>query len=116
MRSLHCLAAFLALGPVSTAARAEDSALIQWLNQLDSRLPKTVADCAAGQLSPFEEATNAVERWAAEVALFRGVERPEQALPRVEDLVGAQQRVDQLLERTLAMRTAFTMVELGERK
>src|SRR5262245_57690898 len=116
MRSLHCLAGFLALGLLSlAAARAEDSALVQWLNQLDSRLPKTVADCTAGQVAPFDEATDAVERWAAEVALFRGVERPEQALPGIEELVGAQQRVDQLLERTLAMRTAFVAADLGER-
>src|SRR5262249_52451083 len=106
MRPLHFSGALLALGLLTLAgARADDSALIQWLNQLESRLPKTAADCAAGSLGPFEEATDAVERWAAEAALFRGVERPEQALPRVEELVESQRRVDELLERTLSMRT-----------
>jgi hypothetical protein len=119
MRTIRWIVLFCVFGVVPLAgfaARAGDSPLSQWLDHLDARLPKSAADCAAGQRGPIEEAADAVERWAAEMALYRRIERPEQVLPRVDELVAAQQRVDQLLEQTLALRTAFASADLGTRR
>jgi hypothetical protein len=111
-----CVASWLLLTLPSQSAYGQGSQLSQWLDHLDARLPKTAADCVAAQNGPVAEAADAAERWAAELALYRRIDRPEQVLPRVDELVTAQQRVDQLLERTLALRTAFASADLGNRR
>ena len=52
MRIIRWIALFCIFGVAPLAgfaARAEDSPLSQWLDHLDARLPKSAADCAAGQ-------------------------------------------------------------------
>jgi hypothetical protein len=95
-------------------AAAQESAISQWLTHLENRLPKTAADCATNKAGPVEEAADAIELWAAELASFRALSRAEQIVSRVEELVAAQDRVDRLLERMLALRTAFAAADLGD--
>jgi hypothetical protein len=104
--AVYCLAAsWLFLHAV--AVGAEESELSQWLTHLENRLPATVEDCTDTRAQNAAEAADAVEKWAAHVALFRGLTRPEQVFAPTTELLAAQQRVDLMLDELLRLRTAF---------
>jgi hypothetical protein len=107
------LAAAVLLAGLASLAPADEPALRQWLEHLEGRLPKSVADCTPQRRQSVAEAADAVEKWAAHLALFPRTSRPEDVFAPVVDLVVAQQRVDRLLDTALDLRTRFAAAPAG---
>src|SRR5690606_27747700 len=95
-------------------AQAQDAAFEQWVGLYGDRIPKAVSDCTADRIEPMQKASEMVEQWAAYLARFEGAAEGEQVLTHVDRLIAAKQRVDELLEDTLAMRTQFVNGSGGE--
>ncbi len=96
------------------AAQTQDAAFEQWVSVYGDRLPKAASDCTEDRIQPMRKASEMVEQWAAYLARFEGAAQGEQVLTHVDRLIAAKQRVDELLEETLAMRTQFVSSSGGE--
>ncbi len=90
-------------------AKAPPSAdsLTQWAAFLPKLRPADVLDYADQKPHDMQQAVDAVEQWAADLARFEDGERPGQALLVVKNMLAAKSAVDQELEAVLAQRTLF---------
>lgn len=87
------------------------------LVRVESLLPRRPEDCTRDRSARLVQAADALEAWAADLALGAppsrdANQRLAQGLDRLRRLAAAQNRIDQGLERVLALRTRF--VELPE--
>jgi hypothetical protein len=106
-------AAAILLGSLAGPAPAQGPALGQWLEQLEGRLPRAVADCTPQRRQAVAEAADALEERAAQLALLPRKSRPEQVFAPVVELLVTQQRVDRMLDTALALRTRFAAAPAG---
>jgi hypothetical protein len=89
-------------GTCAIAAESPDP-----LARLDEVLPSRVEDFHRQDAEHLEELVRHTDDWAAGLIWQRGLERGEDVLASISELVQAKRRVDQHLERTLAMREGF---------
>jgi len=103
-----CPAVLLLAMAASTArGQAQDAAFEQWIDLYAQRMPKQVSDYTPQVLEPFKKAADMVESWAAFLARFEGVTEGTEVLARIDRLLAAKQRVDELLDEGFAIRGQF---------
>ena len=96
--------------PPAQATQAE-SAVVGWLDRLEAITPQKAADFGSQNLTDFAAATDATEIWAAETTRFSSEVTGNQVLHVAGTLLDAKDRVDALLNRTLATRTGFAALD-----
>ena len=101
------VAASTAWAQAQGQGQAQDAAFEQWIELYAQRMPKRAADCTPQVLEPFKKAADMVESWAAYLARFEGVTEGTDILARIDRLLAAKQRVDELLDEGFAMRGQF---------
>jgi hypothetical protein len=92
-----------------------DPAIAAWLNRLAKIVPADAAGFTDMKVDDFRKATDATERWAAELVRFEDSPRPNEMLPACNALLNAKDRVDRQLEQVLALRAGFAALESGQR-
>ncbi len=78
-----------------------------WIDDYAKRLPRDVDQCTNVRNAPLAEAADAIEKWTAVLASFRGAREGQALLAQVDRLIAARQRVDRLRDETLALRVRF---------
>jgi hypothetical protein len=106
-------AAAILLWGLAGLAPAQAPGLGQWLEQLEGRLPRAVADCTPQRRQAVAEAAEALEDRAAQVALLPRKSRPEEVFAPLVELLVAQQRIDRMLDTALVLRTRFAAAPAG---
>ena len=86
-------------------------ALSAWIDRLASLLPRSAAGFAGEKVDDFHKATDATERWGAELVRFDNSAQPAEMLQSCDALLDAKDRVDRLLDRALALRAGFAALD-----
>ncbi len=92
-------------------ANPAEPAVAGWLNQLSTIVPRDAAGFEKQNLDEFRKATDATERWIAELVRFDNSPRPAEMLHACDVLLNAKDRIDALLNKTLELRTGFAALE-----
>ncbi|HEV2970663.1 MAG TPA: hypothetical protein VGY55_11900 [Pirellulales bacterium] len=92
-------------------ANPAERAVAAWLDQLGTIVPREAAGFSAENVDDFRKATDALERWSAELVRFDNSPRPNEMLPACDALLNAKDRVDRQLNQTLALRTGFAALD-----
>ncbi len=107
-RLLVVLVLIALVATLPTAAFAQTSEHFEtWAALLEKRLPTTAEQCDVTRLAEVREAAKAVDQWAADVGDLVDPMPFAAALKRARRLLDVKRRVDQQLDKTLALRTTF---------
>jgi uncharacterized damage-inducible protein DinB len=100
---------------LATPIGAQTPALRDHVATVEALLPVKPEDCTKARSDQLAAAAIALETWAAELALPGAPtrdpnQRIAQGIARIRQLASAQHRIDQGLERVLALRTQFVAI------
>lgn len=113
---LRCSFCAAVVFSAASAARAQSDELEQWLEIYHEQLPTSAAGCRTANLEEVAKAADAVEKWTAVLAGYRGLQRPEEIIDRADRLVAAKHRVDDLLRQHLEIRSQFAEQPAGDER
>jgi hypothetical protein len=88
-----------------------DPAIAAWLDRLAKLIPTDAAGFADMNVDDYRKATDATDRWAAELVRFDNSPRPNEMLIACNALLNAKDRIDRQLEQTLVLRTGFAALD-----
>jgi hypothetical protein len=93
-----------------------DPAIAAWLERLAKLVPTDAASFADMNVDEYRKATDAIDRWAAELVRFDNSPRPNEMLIACNALLNAKDRVDRQLEQALALRTGMATLDKSQRR
>lgn len=97
--------------PVAAAANKAADGLQGWLRALESAVPVEAEKFSSQTNAALDKAADAVEQWAAQIALFREATGSDRLLEDLGRLLAAKNRVDGLLDATLDVRRQFASLD-----
>lgn len=102
--------------PTLSATQVAADQLTKSIAALEQVLPKTSEECVPGTAERVDQAANEVIGAAVTVALFDDGFEPNQLLQYAKILARANQGIEHLFERTIALRTSFAAMPEGDER